>query len=59
MKRSLSLKREALTELTAGELTSVAGGAITVQGASCPVLRCASIECYGYTYTCCTASASC
>jgi hypothetical protein len=42
MKRTLSLKRETLSELTSADLVAVVGGAdaITVQGLTCPLLRC-------------------
>ncbi|HEU0132269.1 MAG TPA: hypothetical protein VFQ85_14870 [Mycobacteriales bacterium] len=42
MKRTLTLKRETLAELTADELTGVGGGqqAITVQGFTCPLVSC-------------------
>ncbi|HEX8003093.1 MAG TPA: hypothetical protein VF519_10410 [Mycobacteriales bacterium] len=47
MKRTLSLRREELAELTAEQLVGVAGGAITAQGASCPLLYCLfSRQCY-------------
>lgn len=39
MKRTLSLKREALAELTNDELGGLAAGAATT-GASCPALVC-------------------
>lgn len=38
MKRTLKLKKEALTELSTGELAGVAGGVIS--GNSCPVVTC-------------------
>lgn len=46
MKRTLSLKRETLSELTSAELVSVVGGAdaITVQGLTCPITRCADSD---------------
>lgn len=40
MKRTLTLKREALAELTAGELGALAGAAAQASGTSCPVLLC-------------------
>jgi hypothetical protein len=39
MKRTLSLKREALTELTTSDLAAVAGGALA-SGATCPAVSC-------------------
>ncbi len=36
MKRTLMLKREALTQLSADELDGLAAGADAVTGASCP-----------------------
>lgn len=61
MKRTLVLRREALTELTLTELTDVAGGAQTQVGGTCPLLACVTgiltNDCY--THTCCTGSASC
>ena len=61
MTRRLSLRREALTELSFDELHVVHGGAQTMQGLTCPVSYCATdILSRGCpTYTCCTASASC
>ncbi|HEV2891200.1 MAG TPA: hypothetical protein VGX28_12565 [Frankiaceae bacterium] len=48
MTRSLTLKRETLTPLTAAELGGVAAGAttnaITAIGRTCPVLECAGLE---------------
>ncbi|MDQ1713430.1 MAG: hypothetical protein QOE45_2880 [Frankiaceae bacterium] len=44
MKRTLNLKRETLSDLTVDELTSVVGGAITVQGNTCPLLLCLSLQ---------------
>ncbi|HWL35637.1 MAG TPA: hypothetical protein VNQ77_05535 [Frankiaceae bacterium] len=41
MRRSLSLKRETLAELTATELVGVAGGA-QLSGPTCPALECVS-----------------
>ena len=40
MKRTLTLKRESLTELADTELTGVAGGQYTVYGLSCPIGIC-------------------
>lgn len=61
MKRNLVLRREALAELTSGELVGVAGGAQTMQGVTCPLLACpTNLLTRGcYTYNCCTGSASC
>ena len=39
MKRTLTLKRESLTPLTADELHGLAGAA-ELSGASCPALQC-------------------
>lgn len=39
MKRTLTLKREALTELTTADLTAVAGAA-PLSGPTCPVMSC-------------------
>lgn len=39
MKRTLSLKSEALADLTVDELTSVAGGA-PLSGPTCPAVSC-------------------
>jgi hypothetical protein len=46
MKRTLNLKRETLSELTSDDLVTVVGGAgaITVQGPTCPVTRCADSD---------------
>lgn len=41
MKRSLSLKRETLAELTADDLASVVAGAM-LSGTTCPALDCFS-----------------
>lgn len=38
MKRTLTLSRETVAELTADELGAVVGGAITVQGFTCPLI---------------------
>ncbi|HEX8003092.1 MAG TPA: hypothetical protein VF519_10405 [Mycobacteriales bacterium] len=58
MKRSLSLRREALSELTFAELGAVHGGAQTVNGPTCPLVACVtgllSNDCY--THTCGTAN---
>ena len=40
MKRTLSLKREQLTELTPGELAGVTGAAYDASGLTCPVKDC-------------------
>lgn len=40
MKRTLTLKREALAELTADELGALAGAAGQATGATCPGLGC-------------------
>ena len=37
MKRTLTLSRETLTELTADDLSSVAGGQTVLSGLTCPV----------------------
>lgn len=63
MKRSLSLRRELLSELTADDLGHIAGGADaqTQRGLTCPLAGCVtgvlSNDCI--THTCCTGSASC
>lgn len=46
MKRTLTLRRETLADLTAEQLGSVAGGigAITAQGRTCPVIECAGLK---------------
>jgi hypothetical protein len=64
MKRSLSLKRETLAELTPGELTSVVGGQKISNSpqVTCPVVWCLGLEPTNGGNTscsCCTASASC
>lgn len=41
MKRSLSLKRETLAELTSADLGSVVAG-VLLSGVTCPVLDCLS-----------------
>lgn len=41
MKRTLSLRRETLAELTATDLTAVVGGA-QLSGPTCPVVDCVS-----------------
>lgn len=61
MKRTLTLKREALTELTAADLGAIAGAQADPSILSCPVLRCQvphSYELY-MTCTCGTATGSC
>ena len=40
MKRTLTLKRESLADLTDSELHDVAGGQYTVYGLSCPIGVC-------------------
>lgn len=40
MKRTLTLRREALTPLTADELGDLAGGAEVTTGATCPAALC-------------------
>lgn len=61
MKRNLKLRSESLSELTLHEMTDVAGGAMTGQGHTCPIVACytglLTRDCY--TYNCCTGSASC
>ncbi|HEU0132262.1 MAG TPA: hypothetical protein VFQ85_14835 [Mycobacteriales bacterium] len=63
MKRSLSLKRETLAELSTDDLLRVAGGAATGNGLTCPVgASCVNeltLSCPERTCNCCTASASC
>ncbi|HEX8003099.1 MAG TPA: hypothetical protein VF519_10440 [Mycobacteriales bacterium] len=44
MKRTLTLSRETLAELSSTELGSVVGGAITAQGRTCPLIDCAGLE---------------
>ena len=56
MKRSLSLKRERLTELAADTLTSVAGGQNVK---TLPVPDCLFATSPGATCACCTPSGSC
>ena len=48
MKRSLTLKRDALAPLTTGELHGVNGaaGAITGQGFTCPFAECTKLGSY-------------
>lgn len=60
-KPRLSLKRERLTELTAADLTNVAGGAyaVTVQGLTCPLKYCVDPGFTDTSCNCCTASGSC
>lgn len=48
MKRTLSLKRETLAELTSADLGSVVGGDL-VSGLTCPVLDCLSDDLCGIT----------
>ncbi|HEX8003095.1 MAG TPA: hypothetical protein VF519_10420 [Mycobacteriales bacterium] len=43
MKRSLSLRREALAELSFAELNAVNGGAQTQAGTTCPLLYCVGL----------------
>ena len=42
-KRSLSLRRETLTELTAADLTGVVGAAGGASGPSCPLRNCVEL----------------
>ncbi len=62
MKRTLTLKREALIELTAADLGAIAGAQADPSIGSCPVLNCVHVphsqELY-YTCTCGTATGSC
>jgi hypothetical protein len=52
VKRTLSIKRETLAELTADELTGVVGAAqATLKGGSCPLLYCLSAE-RGCSWSC-------
>ena len=44
MKRTLTLARETLTELDTAELTAVVGGAITVDGTTCPLRYCVNFS---------------
>jgi hypothetical protein len=44
VKRTLTLSRETLAELSSTELGSVVGGAITAQGRTCPLIDCAGLE---------------
>lgn len=57
-KRSLSLRREALADLSPDDLGSVAGGARTLQGPTCPLIGCLTgiltDDCY--THGCNTAN---
>lgn len=39
-RRTLVLRREALAELAAGDLSGVVGGMYSGAGLTCPVLRC-------------------
>jgi hypothetical protein len=58
MKRTLSIKRETLAELSPAELVQVAGAdAMTGNGPTCPLLDCYVTQ-RGSCY-CCTATASC
>lgn len=60
MKRTLSLKRETLTDLTPHELTTVIGGNnITGSGTTCPLLQCTGTNVTDTSCHCCTASGSC
>ncbi|HEU0132265.1 MAG TPA: hypothetical protein VFQ85_14850 [Mycobacteriales bacterium] len=56
MRRSLILRREALTALTTDELVSVAAGqmAITREGLTCPIGRCATVPQSEDLYRTCT-----
>lgn len=61
MKRTLTLKREALTELSATDLGNVAGAAGDIS-LSCPVVRCVNVpQSYDLyrTCTCGTATGNC
>ena len=53
-KRSLTLRREALADLSSYDLTAIAGGAQTVQGPTCPLIGCVTDILTGscYTYRC-------
>lgn len=44
MKRTLTLSREALAELTDEDLSVVVGGAITVDGTTCPLRYCVNFS---------------
>jgi hypothetical protein len=57
MKRTLSLKRETLAELTTGDLRSVVGAAVP-SGLTCPVLDCTGIT-EGFTCLTCITGAQC
>lgn len=60
MKPKLALKRERLTELTAADLTQVAGGQeITGVGLTCPLTGCPDLGITETSCRCCTASGSC
>jgi hypothetical protein len=66
VKRTLSLRRETLAELTPAELTGVVGGqAITASpNNSCPVKNCVALTNHVsclicYSYPCHTADANC
>jgi hypothetical protein len=50
MKRTLSLRRETLAELTAGDLAGVVGAQQDPSIGSCPVVRCATT--IDIVYTC-------
>jgi hypothetical protein len=50
MKRTLSLKREALTELSDTDLDAVAGAALP-SGATCPVMSCLCVSRVGECVT--------
>ena len=53
MKRTLSLRREALTELSGADLGAVAGGALP-SGPTCPLQTCLCVSRIGecVTYAC-------
>ncbi len=44
MKRTLTLKREALTELSRGDLQAVVAAQQELSGASCPKLLCVNLS---------------
>lgn len=44
MKRTLMLSRETLAELTETDLAGVVGGAITVDGTTCPLNYCFNLS---------------
>jgi hypothetical protein len=58
MKRTLSLKRETLAELTTGDLQNVVGAAVP-SGLTCPVLDCTGITTGGFTCLTCITGAQC